>query len=420
LQIGQSLSAEHGDSTTALLRSNARRAPAPHTRLKRWGPSHVVRRFIPRLPSATKTTSLATAQTKSQTIGRTGRAYGDLWYLWMGELLLLDSCILVYLSMTQCCALFPYGGMHDGKVGDSDGFLVFCELTILSCRLDYMASSCSTVFRSVYSAHLLFFWPFSVLEIAFRWVKSRELSNNMMDANRWMSATVGSVPQTYEPISEVGQTKLNPKMVDRTSTNSHHTRSRSMLINFALAQDGGRLQPAEGVYPGANISGSSSDLDFDLHAQLEQLGLLMAAITNDVISPETVPLNTVRVYSDRLKAWHANLPSSLTLSTAIRESYESPRKNSTLLIHCAYLGSITQLTRRVLVERVATQLTGSLTFPRGENMGGGGALTEANTTHGEEFSKICISAARQLATVCTHLIGSVCPKQKKKKKKKVA
>jgi hypothetical protein len=131
----------------------------------------------------------------------------------------------------------------------------------------------------------------------------------------------------------------------------------------------------------------------------------MASITNDVISPETVPLDTVRVYSDRLKAWHANLPSSLTLSTAIRESYESPRKNSTLLIHCAYLGSIIHLTRRILVERVATQLSGSPTSSTRAEYAyagdGGGALTEANTTQCEEFSKICISAARQLATVCT-------------------
>jgi hypothetical protein len=124
----------------------------------------------------------------------------------------------------------------------------------------------------------------------------------------------------------------------------------------------------------------------------------MAAITNDVISPETVPLDTVRVYSDRLKAWHANLPSSLTLSTAIRESYESPRKNSTLLIHCAYLSSIIHLTRCILVERVATQLSGSPTSSTRAEYAyagdGGGAQCE-------EFSKICVSAARQLATVCT-------------------
>ena len=145
---------------------------------------------------------------------------------------------------------------------------------------------------------------------------------------------------------------------------------------------------------------NAADLEFDMHAQLEELGVLMGAITSDVISPKAVPLNTVRVYSDRLKAWHANLPSSLTLSTAVRESqfFESPRSHSTLLIHCAYLGSITQLTRRILVERVTAQLTGSSGDVRGGGKGGGRALTEANAT-AEEFSKICVSAARQLATV---------------------
>jgi len=129
----------------------------------------------------------------------------------------------------------------------------------------------------------------------------------------------------------------------------------------------------------------------------------MAAITSDVVSPTAVPLNTVRVYSDRLKAWHANLPSSLTLSTAVRESQaaESPRSHSTLLIHCAYLGSIVQLTRRVLVGRVTSQLTGAPDVERADVGGGPGgrrALAEAHAT-ADEFSKTCVSAARQLATV---------------------
>jgi hypothetical protein len=190
-----------------------------------------------------------------------------------------------------------------------------------------------------------------------------------------------------------------------------------MLINCVRTQDRGHghLQPAEGgVHSGANNldGGGSSDLDLDFHAQLERLGLLMAAITNDVISPETVPLDTVRVYSERLKAWHANLPSSLTLSTAIRESYESPRKNSTLLIHCAYLGSIIQLTRRILVETPLSGSPTSATHSGYAYAGECGALIEANITHGEEFSKICISAARQLATVSihpSHPIGSFWP-----------
>ncbi|KAI5843260.1 hypothetical protein BZA05DRAFT_343908 [Tricharina praecox] len=135
-----------------------------------------------------------------------------------------------------------------------------------------------------------------------------------------------------------------------------------------------------------NSSKNATEQDFDMHRQLEQLGVLMGAITSDVISPRDVPLNTVRVYSDRLKAWHANLPSSLTLSTAVRESHssESPLNHSTLLIHCAYLGSIAQLTRRILVSRVTAQLTGS---------------SDVEHATAEEFSKICVSAARQLATV---------------------
>jgi hypothetical protein len=137
----------------------------------------------------------------------------------------------------------------------------------------------------------------------------------------------------------------------------------------------------------------------------------MGAITKDIISPETVQLNTVRVYSERLKAWHANLPEGLTLSTAVRDQYESPRKNSTLLIHCAYLGSIAQLTRRLFVETVTAQLAdASISHGVGGNNGvggcssrnGGGPLAEANAT-AEEFSKMCVSAARQLATVCSHL-----------------
>ncbi|KAA8893373.1 hypothetical protein FN846DRAFT_538349 [Sphaerosporella brunnea] len=229
--------------------------------------------------------------------------------------------------------------------------------------------------------------------VAENWAHWRSIWRSLVFLEGWMFATLGSVPQTHKTFE-------------------------------AISEDRGRLRPAEaGVHhhhhqhPAGATFSSSSDLDFDLHAQLKQLGLLMSAITADVLSPPSVPLSTVKVYSDHLKAWHANLPSSLTLSTAIRESYESPRKNSTLLIHCAYLVSITQLTRRILVERVTTQLTAgsppsaSHSHPAeiiggggggvggGGGRGGRGALTEANTIHGEEFSKICVSAARQLATV---------------------
>lgn len=128
----------------------------------------------------------------------------------------------------------------------------------------------------------------------------------------------------------------------------------------------------------------------------------MGAITNNVIAPRSVHLSTVRNYSDRLKAWHAALPSSLTLSTAVQASYESPLRTSTLLIHCSYLSSITQLTRRLLVERVTAHITGAQNNPASSFPNGWGALTEA-----DEFSRMCVSAARQLATVCTTQPGYI-------------
>ncbi|KAI5781276.1 hypothetical protein EDC01DRAFT_620010 [Geopyxis carbonaria] len=131
----------------------------------------------------------------------------------------------------------------------------------------------------------------------------------------------------------------------------------------------------------------------DLHSQLASLGVLMGAITADVVAPESVHINTIKTYSDRLKAWHANLPDCLTLSTAVRESYDSPLKNSTLLIHCAYLGSIILLTRRLHVERVAARVGIDGKFDASNHASGSKGDVQ------EDFSRMCVSAAGQLATV---------------------
>jgi len=128
-----------------------------------------------------------------------------------------------------------------------------------------------------------------------------------------------------------------------------------------------------------------------LHPTLASLGVLMGSITADIIAPTVVPLHTVRVYSERLKAWHANLPESLTLSAAVRESYESPRKTPTLLIHCAYLTAITTLTRRLLIEETQECYVQN-------NMSCHTTRSEAAAIS-EEYSKMCLSAAKQLATV---------------------
>jgi hypothetical protein len=123
-------------------------------------------------------------------------------------------------------------------------------------------------------------------------------------------------------------------------------------------------------------------MEMHIHGQLASLGVLLSAITNDVVAPETVHINAIKTYSDRLKAWHANLPEFLTLSMAGHEAYESP----ILLIHCAYLGSIILLTRRLHVEKIVSQ----------SNDETRAFITEPSEV--DEYSSMCGSAARQLAT----------------------
>lgn len=132
----------------------------------------------------------------------------------------------------------------------------------------------------------------------------------------------------------------------------------------------------------------------------------MGAITRDVISPKEVSFEMVKVYSRRLSAWHESVASTLTLSTAVKDNYERIEKNLALLLHCAYLGSIIQLFRRLLVDRVKDQLAGSISamgpglgLGRDSSGARGEALADANAT-AEDYTKMCVTAARQLATVC--------------------
>ena len=147
-------------------------------------------------------------------------------------------------------------------------------------------------------------------------------------------------------------------------------------------------------------------MEVNLYTALASLGYLMGAITRDVISPKEVSFEMVKVYSRRLSAWHESVASTLTLSTAVKDNYERIEKNLALLLHCAYLGSIIQLFRRLLVDRVKDQLAGSISamgpglgLGRDSSGARGEALADANAT-AEDYTKMCVTAARQLATVC--------------------
>ena len=117
--------------------------------------------------------------------------------------------------------------------------------------------------------------------------------------------------------------------------------------------------------------------------QLASLGVLMGTITNDVVAPETVHITTIKNHSDRLKAWHANLPEFLTLAMAGKEGFECP----TLLIHCAYLNSIILLTRRLHLEKVVSEIQEGV------------ARYADGSSEMDEYSDMCVSAGRQLAQV---------------------
>ncbi|TGZ80024.1 hypothetical protein EX30DRAFT_372542 [Ascodesmis nigricans] len=118
----------------------------------------------------------------------------------------------------------------------------------------------------------------------------------------------------------------------------------------------------------------------------------MSAITGEVCgSQEPVDLNTIRTFSDRLKAWHTNLPEDLTLASAVRGDCDSANRTAILLIHCAYLGSIILLTRRTYIETIVSR-TSMLDGP----------FSPSETNEGKEaetYSGMCITAAKQLATV---------------------
>lgn len=114
----------------------------------------------------------------------------------------------------------------------------------------------------------------------------------------------------------------------------------------------------------------------------------MSAITRDICAPETFEMGQVQEYSRQLKTWHDNLPEYLTLTKALDFKSDSAQRTSILLTHCAYLGSLILLTRRILVAQ-----TKSL---RGEMQ----QTVIGDTGHDMvKLSHDCIYAARQLATV---------------------
>ena len=125
---------------------------------------------------------------------------------------------------------------------------------------------------------------------------------------------------------------------------------------------------------------------------MAKLGNLMSVITRDICAPKTFEMCQVREYNGQLKTWHDNLPEYLKLSEALDFKSDSAHRTSILLTHCAYLGSLILLTRRILIAQ-----TKSL---RGEAQ----EIVFGDVDHEMvKLSHDCIYAARQLATVFSSL-----------------
>lgn len=155
----------------------------------------------------------------------------------------------------------------------------------------------------------------------------------------------------------------------------------------------GWLSSSVGYHPVMDTIDSYDPRDFNeidqgLHVEMAKLGTLMSAITRDICAPTTFEMSQVREYNGQLKTWHDNLPGYLKLSEALNFKSDSARRTSILLTHCAYLGSLILLTRRILIAQ-----TKSL---RGEAQ----EIVFGDVDHEMvKLSHDCIYAARQLATV---------------------
>lgn len=113
----------------------------------------------------------------------------------------------------------------------------------------------------------------------------------------------------------------------------------------------------------------------------------MSSITRDICIPTEFDVGKVREYWSLLKTWHEGVPEFLRLSGVTSECSDYAHKTSVLLTHCAYLGSIMLLTKRVLVERVKEAIEAVPSHVRKDM---------------DEFSLMNISAARQLAQVISN------------------
>lgn len=127
-----------------------------------------------------------------------------------------------------------------------------------------------------------------------------------------------------------------------------------------------------------------NDLDAYLHAELIKLGILMGRVTKEVYTPTIIDFSKVGLYSARLKSWHSSLPGPLRLSRAVSDN-DSKQRSTILLTHCSYLCCIILLTRRIYVERLEGGVKG---------LDGLAQMALA-----DEYTEMCISAARQLAMV---------------------
>lgn len=127
---------------------------------------------------------------------------------------------------------------------------------------------------------------------------------------------------------------------------------------------------------------------------MARLGALMSAITRDICAPQTFEMSQVREYNAQLKTWHDNLPGYLKLSEALDFKSDSAHRTSILLTHCAYLGSLILLTRRILIAQTKCL--------RGETQ----QIVFGDVDHEMvKLSHDCIYAARQLATVFSSLFS---------------
>jgi len=138
---------------------------------------------------------------------------------------------------------------------------------------------------------------------------------------------------------------------------------------------------------------SSHSIEASIQDQVSKIGFLAAEMSRDIQALPETDIKTIKNHTEKLDAWHRELPPMMHLSTlnSPHNTIFSPiQRRSILLMHMFFLSAVALLHRKLLVAIADSREAGTWGF-------------DASQAQAYRYQEYCIIAAQQAARIASLL-----------------